>query len=841
MDDLLTDFVTESTEQLEAVGAHLVALEGNPEDLRAIGEVFRLVHSIKGTCGFLGLDRLGRLAHAAEALISRLREGAAPTPERISLVLDAMDRFRDILTRIAAAGAEPDGDDTALVLALERSANSQAPVAAESVEQRRGRRADPAMSGAQPQRAGPRRETATIRLAVPALEQIMNLVSELVLTRNQLLELTRDRPDDELTASVLRLNTLTGDLQDGVMRARMQPIGRLFASLPRLVRELSHQLGKKIELVTDGAGTELDRQLVELIRDPITHMIRNCADHGIESADARVAAGKASCGQIRIAASHDAGNIKVVISDDGRGLDVQRIGERALALGLVDARQLARMSSQDVCRFVFAPGFSTAPIMSSISGRGIGLDVVRESVESIGGSVTISTLAARGTTFTLKIPLTLAIAPALIVECGGQKLAFPQHAVIEAVGAGDAHHTPLSSVHGALLLQRHDQVIPVLDLAATLKIQSAENREDAAVVVMRVGAHQFDVLVDSVSDVQEVVIKPLASALSGIPFFSGSTMLGDGSVVLIVDPSGLAAQLGFDRRDNFIVAAEVDRYEAVAEPTRLVLFRTRPGAAVLGLPLSLLTRIETVAGHRMTRQDDIYVMQAGEEMMPLVSPDLDLVIGDEQKIMVVGVGGQPMGIIAHEIVDIVETQIDIQIASASPRAIGSALVAGFAVELLDVAYFMQLARPGAFRRGHARRFKILLVDDKAFFRDMLSPVLTAEGYQVTTAASAADALALFQKGAEFDAILTDIDMPDLDGYSFAKAILADRRFAHVPVLALDAHAAPAVLAAVKAAGMKGVVGKFDRHALLRALASLLDQEAFNSHAIERRIIQEAAA
>ena len=836
MHDLLNDFISETNDQLEAVGAHLVALENDPGDLRAIGEVFRLAHSIKGTCGFLGLDRLGRLAHAAEALISRLREGAAPTTERITLVLEAIDRFRSILGHIAAEGAEPAGHDRRLIEALEEAADQRAVAEADN--------AAPAQRPAAREEhvAARRHNPATIRVAVPALEQIMTLVSELVLTRNQLIEFTRDRPDDALKGSILRLNSLTSDLQDGVMRARMQPIGRLFASLPRLVRELSQQLGKKIDLVTDGSDTELDRQLIELIRDPITHMIRNSADHGIESPADRIAADKPPTGQIRITASHDAGDIKIVIADDGRGLDVSRIGERAVALGLVDETQLARMKSQDVCRFIFAPGFSTARKMSTISGRGIGLDVVRESVESIGGAVSISSVAGRGATLTLKIPLTLAIAPALIVECRGQKLAFPQHAVIEVVGTSDAPRSPLTSVHGALLLQLREQVVPVLDLARALEIGQADVANDAVVVIMRVGAHQFGVLVDSVCEVQEVVVKPLASALARIDVFCGTTLLGDGSVVLIVDPAGLSSRLGFDRKENFSVAAEVDRFEPVVEPTRLVLFRAQLDGKVLGLPLSLITRIEAVEGGRIERHDGHFMMQCGDEMMPLVTPDLDAAIGAlEHKILVIGVGGQLMGVIAHEIIDIVEDHIDIQIAAASPMAIGSAIIGGMPVELMDIAYFMQLARPGAFQRGHARRFRILLVDDKAFFRDMLAPVLTAEGYQVTAAGSAAEALTMFRRGAEFDAILTDIDMPELDGYSFAKAILADRRHAHVPVLALDAHAAPAVLAAVKAAGMKGVVGKFDRRALVTTLATLLDQAAFNSHAIERRIIEEAAA
>ncbi|MDB5651136.1 MAG: ATPase [Hyphomicrobiales bacterium] len=840
MDDLLNDFLSETAEQLEAVGAHLVHFERNPGDPRAIADIFRLAHSIKGTCGFLGLDRLGRLAHAAEALIMRMREGAAPTPERVTLVLAAIDRLREILAVLGHTGVEPNGDDAALIAELESGLVSL-PRGALHPEAATEPTAKSEFASANQESAVPVRESSTIRVAVPALEQIMALVSELVLTRNQLMELTRDTSDDELKSPILRLNALTSDLQDGVMRARMQPIGRLFGTLPRLLRELSRQLGKKIELRTEGANTELDRQLIELIRDPLMHMIRNCADHGIENAADRLAAGKSPVGTIRLSASHEAGHIKIIVFDDGRGLDVGRIANRARQQGLANEEDLARMSSEEVCRFIFAPGFSTAAQITTISGRGIGLDVVRESIEAIGGTVSIATVAGRGTTFTLKIPLTLAIAPALIVECGGQRFALPQHSVIEVVGTSDQSGSSLASVQGALLLRQRDQMLPVLDLAQELEFPEIAERVDPVVVVMRVGSQPFGILVDTVFEVIEVVVKPLAGALSHLTYFSGNTMLGDGSVVLILDPAGLAARLGLNRKNNFSVAAELDTFVPTAELTRLVLFRTRPDGPIKGLPLSLISRIETVDAARIEETGTIRVIREGGALMPIVFSDEAAADAKEHHLLVVNVGGEPMGIMAHEIIDIVEEHLNIQIAADTPSVIGNAIIDGQMIELMDITYFMQLARPGAFLRGHARRFHILLVDDKRFFRDMLAPILAAEGYQVTTAEGAAEALVMFRKGAEFDAVLTDVDMPQMDGYTFTKTLLADPRREHLPVLALDAHAAPAVQRAAQAAGMRGVVGKFDRRALVTKLAELLSTAAFNSHAIEHRIMEEAAA
>ena len=317
----------------------------------------------------------------------------------------------------------------------------------------------------------------------------MQLVSELVLNRNQLLEITRNRENDPMKPPLQRLSALTTDLQDAVMRARMQPVGRLFSSLPRLMRELSAELNKKINLVTDGADTELDRQLIEVLRDPLTHLIRNCADHGIETPEERVACGKPEFGEIYVSASHEAGQINIDISDDGRGLNLDRIRQKVLANGLASEEQVAQMSTEELCRFIFAPGFSTAARVTSVSGRGVGMDVVRSNIESIGGSVDLSTVAGSGSRFSLKIPLTLAIAPALIVRVGEQRFALPQHAVVEAVGLGSDSRHVIEKVQEALVLRLRDEVIPVIDLSAILGLNAlpGQDAEEQLVVIIKIG------------------------------------------------------------------------------------------------------------------------------------------------------------------------------------------------------------------------------------------------------------------------------------------------------------------------------------------------------------------
>jgi len=860
MDELLNDFLVETNEHIEATADLLVAFERDPSNSGTITKIFRLIHTIKGTCGFLGLSRLEHLTHVAEALIGRLRDGATASPEAVSAILATVDRVKFILANLEKKGKEPEGDDTDLIDVLQLRIGSlaapSAPIsAAEPVQEQTVAPRDTGatkgngptkvveVAGA-PSPAPPTNRPETIRVAVVALERIMLLVSELVLTRNQLLELTRYQEDAVVKAPLQRLSSLTSDLQDAVMRARMQPVGRLFTSLPRLVRELSVELKKKLRLITEGADTELDRQLIEFIRDPLTHLLRNCADHGIEAPETRLLLGKPEEGTIKVTATHEAGYITIDVSDDGRGLDLEGIRQKAIAKGLVSATEAIQMTDDEIGRFIFAPSISTASTITSISGRGVGMDVVRDNIESIGGSISITTTPGKGTRFSLKIPLTLAIAPALIVAACGHQFALPQHSVIEAVGVDAEGAHALEWVQGSLVLRLRDEVIPVVDLKDVLQIESPHCAEDAGslVIVMRVSSRAFGVIVDRVADVQEIVVKPLGASLTHLQVFSGHTILGDGSVVLILDPTGIAAHLGFERSNDYTAGRPVEGFEPAETNTRFVLFRAGAGVPK-GLPLSLIARIESVASSAIRQSDGGYVMQHQNQLMPLLPlfPFDKAVLQPVSPVLVLGIGGESMGLLVEEILDVVESRIDIQIAGASPGVIGTAQIRNEIVEILDAAHFMRIGRPHAFTRAFANHFRILLVDDKPFFRDMLAPLLIAAGYHVTTAASGEDALAMFEKGANFDAVVTDTDMPKMSGYALARKLTGDPRHASLPVVALAAHAAPTVLQAAAESGMRGAVGKFDRNGLLETLGRLLETHDLNKHALESRIIGEAAA
>ncbi len=496
MDDLLKEFLSETIENLGLLDSELVRLEQNPQDPTLLQNIFRIVHTIKGTCGFLGLPRLQKLAHAGENVLGRFRDGTLlATPDAVGLVLAAVDGIKNIVNVLAATQAEPAGDDAALIAELDRLAESEggtieaAPPAVDALAEA-SNAPDPsdrldhpdhavAEKPVEPAKAAnsvaaPAQTQAAdigaqaIRVNVDLLEDLMTIASELVLTRNQLMQILRTQKDSVFGAALQRLSQVTTELQEGVMKTRMQPIGNAWAKLPRLVRDLARDLGKKLDLRMIGAETELDRQVLEMVRDPLTHMVRNCADHGIETPAERLAAGKPETGTITLNAHHVGGHIVVEIGDDGRGVATDRIRKKAIANGLATEAELATMNEQQIQQFVFRPGFSTAEAITNISGRGVGLDVVRTNIEKIGGTVELRTAPGKGTKFVIKIPLTLAIVSALIVECLNDRFAIPQINVVELVHTAANSDHRVERLKGVPVLRLRDKI-----LAARLLAQDA--------------------------------------------------------------------------------------------------------------------------------------------------------------------------------------------------------------------------------------------------------------------------------------------------------------------------------------------------------------------------------
>jgi two-component system, chemotaxis family, sensor kinase CheA len=866
MDELLRDFLTETNESIDVVDVELVRFEQDPNNAKILNNIFRLVHTIKGTCGFLNLPRLQALTHAAEALMGKFRDGARVTGEAVTLILATIDRVKNLLEQLEQNQTEPVGDDRDLIAELERltaaTASAQtAPQLNEDVidELERAFRetpgpryqpgavppppaaatkvtgapaqapgadaADPGdAAGRDEERSDSKIANQSIRVHVDTLEHLMTMVSELVLTRNQLLDIGRRHEDSEFKAPLQRLSNVTAELQEGVMKTRMQPIGNAWQKLPRIVRDLSAELGKPIEFEMQGAETELDRQVLDHIKDPLIHMVRNSADHGLEMPAERRAAGKPEKGTIRLAAWHEGGHIIVEVSDDGRGLDTARIKSLAIARGLVSESEVEKMTDSQIQKFIFMPGFSTASKVTSVSGRGVGMDVVRANMDQIGGVIDVKSVLGQGTNFIIKIPLTLAIVSALIVQCAGDRFAIPQLAVVELVRARNNSEHRIERIKDAAVLRLRNKLLPLFQLSSLLKVSDGAESgvENGFIVVTQVGSQTFGIVVDAVFHTEEIVVKPMSGKLWHIPMFCGNTILGDGSVIMIIDRNGIAQRLAGSSSSRVVVETATDRGAEVGMVESMLLFRAgspQPKA----VPLSLVTRLEEIDPKSIETTNDRAVVQYRGQLMPLVPANSDVRVksGGAQPLLVFSDEGRSMALLVDEIVDIVEERLDIELASTTAGVLGSAVIKGQATEVIDIAHYLPLAFEDWLHWRHhqtdAAPHHVLLVDDAAFFRNMLTPVLKAAGYVVTPASSVDEAVALLQGSRRFDVVVTDIEMPGKDGFELASAVRADPRTANLPVIGLSSLISPEAIERGRQVGLHDYVAKFDRQGLIAAL------------------------
>ena len=892
MDDLLSEFLTETAESLDVVDVELVKFEQEPNNASILDNIFRLVHTIKGTCGFLGLPRLESLAHAAETLMGKYRDGSPVTPEGVSVILDTIDRLKQILEQLEQTGAEPAGSDEDLISQLDRhsgvgeaameasgEAAQEAPAEAEeeAIEPPALERelkpgevsldeleaafqsapgpdmpepaapaaeaaAAPAEAATAPAEADAAKpasggdnvvKTQSIRVNVDTLEHLMTMVSELVLTRNQLLEMVRRLDDSEFKVPLQRLSTVTAELQDGVMKTRMQPVGNAWQKLPRIVRDLSKELDKKIELKMTGAETELDRQILEMIKDPLTHMVRNSGDHGLETTEDRIKAGKPETGVISLSAYHEGGHIIIEIADDGKGLDVDKIKAKIIENGLATPEELAKMSEAQIHKFIFNAGLSTAAKVTNVSGRGVGMDVVRTNIEIIGGTVDVRSERGKGSVFTIKIPLTLAIVSALIVEASGQRFAIPQLTVVELVRTHENAEHRIEMINDTPVLRLRNKLLPLITMSKLLDLESPAEAEAEAkpeeddqnlfVVVIQVGAQFFGIVVDSVFDTEEIVVKPMSTMLRDVSLFSGNTILGDGSVIMIIDPNGIAQSVSSDAPQTS-EEQEADTVDGATneDKTELLLFRAG-SEDPKAVPLSLVTRLEEIEVESIEHANGRDLVQYRGTLMPLVyiGEPTDRKQEGAQPILVFSDERHSMGLVVDEIVDIVEDHLNIEIASESEGKIGSAVVKGKATEIIDIGHYIERAfgdwAQDSDNDGIYGPMRLLLVDDSPFFRNMLSPLLSSIGYQVTLAESAVQALRYKEAGDTFDVIVSDIEMPEMDGITFAETVRSDPKWQTTPIIALSSHSTPQVIERSRQAGFADFVGKFDRQGLVDSL------------------------
>jgi len=705
MDELTREFLIESQEGLDRMERCLTELEERPDDAGLIGDIFRSVHTIKGTTGFLGFKRLEKLAHAGENLLGMLREGKLRADGPLTTgLLQLMDGLRSILKTIEAEDSEGDGEDTALIKSLEEL---QAPAQVQLVGVRAGvpsgvaAKAPHAQHGSwqeqaaefeqkpppelppeesallAPQEKAPEKTSvdpdneaarlrppmvgtaaeSTLRVDVTLLNRMMNLVGELVLTRNQVLQATASDPN--LTLLSRRLDMVTADLRESVMKARMQPVSNIFSKMPRIIRDLSQSLGRKVRLQMEGQDTELDKSLLEAIKDPLTHAVRNSLDHGIEPPAVRQAAGKDPEGTLRLRAVQEGSHVVIEVSDDGAGIAVEKVRQKAVERGLITAERAAQMVERELLQLVFLPGFSTAAAVTNVSGRGVGMDVVRTNVEKIGGKVEIDSRPGKGTTLRLRIPLTLAIIPALIVRSLTQSFALPQGALSELV------HIPpeqaaaaIEWMEGAPLYRLRGKLLPLVFLDRLLMpggVHKACTERDNFIAVLNADGRQFGLVVDGLADPEEIVVKPLSAVLKNIGLYSGATVLGNADLALILDPGSIALKAGVTMSSEEQKGREAETEAETAKSPEYLLVEVADRQAAV--PLEDVLRIEQLKVERIEYIGYRPVLNFEGQLLPIEDSGsvLAAVAGNPEAQIIIVVcreGSRQVGIAVSHVLDV---------------------------------------------------------------------------------------------------------------------------------------------------------------------------------------------
>jgi two-component system chemotaxis sensor kinase CheA len=797
--DIVQDFLVESNENLDRLDRDLVGLEKNPHDKAALAGVFRTIHTIKGTCGFLGFNKLEKVAHVGENLLTLLRDGVLTlNPELTTALLGMVDAVRQMLKEIQTTGQDGANDYPELRETLTRlltpdaaearpaSPPPQAPtepipsvsahepppaptLSAEAPEQpsapmqrkseaklssSRGKIGGDLVDGAaqpesidlasedqgkgEPKRleevlvskgatkpdevtaaqptleAKPRDAAAeSIRVGVNVLDKLMTLVGELVLARNQLLQISNTLDDTSLQAVSQRMNLIATELQEQVMKTRMQPIGNIWGQFPRTVRDVALGCGKEVAIEMEGKETELDKTIIEAIKDPLTHLVRNSVDHGIELPETRVQVGKNRAGRLILRAFHEGGQVNIEITDDGAGLKADRIRQKALDRGIITAEQAGRMSEREVFNLIFLPGFSTAEKVTNVSGRGVGMDVVKTNVEKIGGTVDVQSTPGAGTTVRVKIPLTLAIIPALVVTCGGDRYAIPQVSLLELVRikAEDVAKS-VELVHGAPVYRLRGRLLPLVYLSRELKLAAdarpaAEQDGAVNIVVLQADGRQFGLVVDQINDTEEIVVKPLRKQLKTVKTFAGSSIMGDGKVALILDVLGLAqrASVITETRDRALAAKTTRAADTAAEKQTFLLF-AGPGDSRMAIPLSTLARLEEFPVAQVEMSGSQWVTQYRGKIMPLVR--LNVVLEERRnrlralhvpptadspplQVLVLNHEGRSIGLVVEQILDIIEDRADVRSAATRPLVLYSVLIGERVTELLDIPAILRTA------------------------------------------------------------------------------------------------------------------------------------------------------
>ena len=758
MDDLLVDFIAETRETLETLTSEIVAWEATPSDRTRLDAIFRFVHTVKGSCGFLNLPRLEKLSHAAEDVLADCRaERRQPDEALVTAVLAIIDRIAELANALESGDSVPDHDDAALIAAL-------APGAGEKDEAEPG--SVTAVAAVQP--AAPRGVSRSIRLPVDLLDRMMAGVSDMVLARNDLSRRLRENgAEPAVEAAFERLSLCIAEMRDSITRTRMARIENLFSALPRMVRDLSSELGKQVTLELDGGDVELDREMIEMIRDPLTHIVRNAIDHGIEMPADRIAAGKPPHGRLRVSARQAGNQIAIEVVDDGRGIDAERLVEKAIANGVVTREKAAAMSVHAKLHLIFAAGLSTAREVTAISGRGVGMDVVRANVERIGGLVDLDSKPGLGLRLSMKVPLTLTIIPALTVSAGGHQFAIPRSAIEELIRVSSAS-ARLGELGGAKMVNIRGRRLPVVMLAPFLKIEPhCEEHELTMVVLKPAGGDQYALAVEAVHDHEELVVRPAAPALMVTGIYAGTTLPDNSHPMLLLDPAGIAHATGIAAQPTSNDEAQAEEVHEADERATTLLFRDLDGVE-RAIRLALVERIEEVPASATSFSAGRMRLSQEGRIVPLMSC-CSLPTAEKYRVLRMSDGRAQIAYAISEVIDIVGMDFTCERAIEPGLISGVALVDGRPIEIIDSFWlFAEAEQEGTAPDRPA--LCLLAGGDDPWARQVLLPLLRAGGYQVVLPGS--------ERAGEADVMILCADDVPGEVKEIAEAIPLVRLTAH---------------------------------------------------------------
>jgi len=865
-EDILKDFLVEAKDGIAKMEEEFIELEKDKGNLEIIKSLFRTMHSLKGAAGFFGFKSLEGIAHFAEDILSKIRDGELePTEEIVDVLLKCLDEIKFIVSYLEENKTEPINDRILEFLVTlsnfaEKLKKKQSPspvkeeapqmeeakvtsqetkeeVAPPSPEEKLSFEETKEVPQKEEKKEEKQVSTPQVQLTethikvdIQLLDQLMNLAGELVLARNRVVQLANRLNDPELARSVQALSMVTTELQETIMKTRMQPIGVVFNKFPRIVRDLARALNKKVNLHLEGTETELDRSIIEAIKDPLTHLVRNSIDHGIEPPEMRAQVGKPLEGNLVLRAYHEGGQVVIEIEDDGRGIDKEKIKKKAIEKGLLSPEEAERLSEKEILSFIFKSGFSTAEKVTQVSGRGVGMDVVKTNIEKLGGSIELNTVLGKGTTVRIKIPLTLAIIPALIVTSHGSRYAIPQVSLRELVSIDP--QKDILKMGDTEFYRLRGEIIPVVRLGRALGYQ--DGKDENSLVILTTGDRFIGLLVDQIYDSEEIVVKPLGKWFKNISLYSGATIMGDGKLALILDVVGLSRLAGL-KTEEIERALEERILKTSAEETQFILI-FNVGEDSFALPLALVSRLDKVKASEIQMVGGKEVILYKNKVIPILRlenylPIQGLPPQEEYNLLFFTERDKTCAILCSRIVDTLETTLEVDTTLYSqPGVLGHRIINNKTVLFLDIYKVIEMFDPEWFivkRKEEEEEgpVKILLAEDSPFFQNLINNYLHQAGYEVEMAVNGEEAMNKLKSGFKPDLIITDIEMPVMDGFQLIKEVRSMPEFRDIPILVQTSLAGEDIRKKVFELGANAYVIKLEREQVLSAIEELLEESA----------------